>query len=74
VEHETQASTGESWLKNRSKRRKRATRINLHYPASTLGSRKERMGQRVHATYGMLFESYMLNTGDFPEDDKGDGQ
>jgi hypothetical protein len=48
--------------------------VNLHYPVQSLGSRRERMGQREHATYGMLFESYLQNTGDFLVDEKGDGQ
>jgi hypothetical protein len=39
-----------------------------------LGSHKEWMGHQEHATYGILFESYMTNTGDFPVDVKGDGQ
>ena len=51
-----------------------AARVNLTYPVQTLGSHREWMGQPEHATYGILFESYMLNTGDFPADDKGDGQ
>jgi hypothetical protein len=40
----------------------------------SLGSRRERMGQQEHATYGILFESYLQNTGDFLVDEKGDGQ
>ena len=51
-----------------------AARVNLHYPVQSLGSRRERMGQREHATYGILLESYLQNTGDFLVDEKGDGQ
>ena len=51
-----------------------AARVNLHYPVQSLGSRRERMGQREHVTYGILLESYLQNTGDFLVDDKGDGQ
>ena len=40
----------------------------------SLGNRRERMGQQEHATYGILFESYLQNTGDFLVDEKGDGQ
>ena len=32
------------------------------------------MGQQEHATYGILFESYLQNTGAFLVDAKGDGQ
>ena len=51
-----------------------AARVNLNYPVQSLGSRRERMGQQEHATYGILFESYLQNTGDFLVDEKGDGQ
>jgi hypothetical protein len=51
-----------------------AARVNLFYPVHTLGSHKEWMGQPEHATYGIPFESYMSNTGDFLVDGKGDGQ
>ena len=48
--------------------------VNLNYPVQSLGSRRERMGQREHATYGMLFESYLQNTGAFLVEAQGDGQ
>jgi hypothetical protein len=51
----------------------KVTRVNLTYPASTLGNHKEWMGHTEHATYGISFESYMTNTGDFPVNVKGDG-
>jgi hypothetical protein len=52
----------------------RVTRVNLTYPASTLRSHREWTGHREYATYGIPFESYMTNTGDFPVDAKGDGK
>ena len=52
----------------------KVTRVNLRYPVPTLRSRRERMGQREYATYGIPIESYMSNTGDFPVDVKGDGK
>ena len=40
-----------------------------------LGSRKERMGQgEKHATYSVLFESSMTNTGDSSGDVKSSGE
>ena len=52
-----------------------ATQVNLTYPVSILGSRKERMGQgEKHATSIVPFESSMLNTGDFVRDGKASGK
>ena len=39
-----------------------------------LGSRRERNGQREHATYSISFESYMLNTGSLLRDAKESGK
>ena len=53
----------------------KATWINLSYSMSTLGSRKERTGQgEKHATYRVLFESSMRNTGDSSVDAKSSGE
>ena len=41
-----------------------AIQVNLTYPVCRLGSRRERMGQREHATSIILFESSILNTGE----------
>ena len=52
----------------------KAARVNLSYPVPTLRSHREWMGQPAYATYGIPFESYMSNTGDFLVDAKGDGK
>ena len=52
----------------------KVTRVNLTYPASTLGNHKEWMGHTEHATYGISFESYMTNTGDLMMDVKEGGK
>ena len=47
--------------------------VNLTYPVDTLGSRRERMGQRERATYIILLESYIVNTGDLMKHGKEGG-
>ena len=47
--------------------------VNLTYPVDTLGSRRERMGQRERATYIISFESYNVNTGDLRKHGKEGG-
>ena len=47
--------------------------INLTYPVDSLGSRRERMGQREHATSSILLESYSVNTGDLMKHGKEGG-
>jgi len=44
------------------------------YPVPVLGSRRERMGQLEHATYIILFESSILNTGEPERDGKESGK
>ena len=47
--------------------------VHLTYPVDNLGSRRERTGQEEHATYIILFESYIGNTGDLRKDAKAGG-
>ena len=47
--------------------------VNLTYPVDTLGSRRERTGQRERATYSISIESYSVNTGDPRKDVKAGG-
>jgi hypothetical protein len=47
--------------------------VNLPSPVDNLGSRRERMGQREHATYLIWFESYNVNTGDLMKKGKEGG-
>ena len=42
----------------------------LELPRESLGSHREWMGHREHATEGISFESYISNTGDFLVDAK----
>jgi len=39
------------------------SQVNLLYPVTNLGSRKERKGPQEHATYLISFESETVNTG-----------
>ena len=53
----------------------KTTQVNLIYPVSILGSRKERKGQGdKHATYSIPFASSRSNTGDFVRDGKASGK
>ena len=48
--------------------------VTLTYPVATLGSRRERTGQRERATYSILFQSYNVNTGDLMKHGKEGGR
>lgn len=48
--------------------------VNLTYPVDTLGSRRERTGQRERATSIISIASYSVNTGDPRKDVKAGGK
>jgi hypothetical protein len=50
------------------------TQVNLHYPVEQLGSHKAWKGIRQHATYSILFESSIVNTGEPARDAKEGGE